>query len=186
METGPKFTCNVENFRAHEYFSTYHGTHLSSFTIFWLVSSHFLAILDIFLEKTRISDKLLISTFKPNYLLLSKLSASPHEKQEKLQFTPGATRGQREPKSHHQGLVHVVLSPRTAVVVLGIDGEAEEEDVHHVLEDRQEAVRHQEGKGAHDEERQHPDGVVPLVVEGQHAAERRAGDDEHLRRQTAE
>lgn len=89
-------------------------------------------------------------------------------------------------ESHHQGLVHVVLSTRTAVVVLGIDGEAEEEDVHHVLEDRQEAVRHQEGEGAHDEERQHPHGVVPLVVEGQHAAERRAGDDEHLRRQSEE
>lgn len=73
-----------------------------------------------------------------------------------------------------------------AVVVFGVDGEAEEEDVHHVLKDRQEAVRHQERKSAHDEERQHPHRVVPLVVQGQHAAERRAGDDEHLRAQTAE
>lgn len=39
-----------------EYLSTHHGTHLSSFTVFRLVSAHFLAILHIFLENIRIND----------------------------------------------------------------------------------------------------------------------------------
>lgn len=126
------------------------------------------------------------------FLLLGQCSASPQKNKTKNCFVilrpPGGSHSYNAAHraSHHQGLVHVVLVPWAAVVVLAVDGKAEEEDVHHVLKDRQEAVRHQERKGAHDEERQHPHRVVPLVVQGQHAAERRAGDDEHLRAKTAE
>lgn len=76
--------------------------------------------------------------------------------------------------SHHQGLVHVVLVPRAAIIILRVHSEAEEEDVHHVLKDRQEAVSHQEREHTHDEQRQDPNRVVPLVVQSQDAAERRA------------
>lgn len=48
--------------------------------------------------------------------------------------------------SHHQSLVHEELLPWGSIVVLGVDGEAEEEDIHHNLEDGQEAVSHQEGE----------------------------------------
>lgn len=49
-----------------DFFSTHHGTHLSSFTLFWLVSSHFLAIFDIFLEKTKINELV----FHHSYLII--------------------------------------------------------------------------------------------------------------------
>ncbi len=67
--------------------------------------------------------------------------------------------------THHQGLVHVELPPRCAVVVFGVDGKAEEEHVHHDLEDGQEAVCHQERKQTHDDERQDPLGVISLIVQ---------------------
>lgn len=53
--------------------------------------------------------------------------------------------------SHHQGLVHVVLVPWAAIIILCVHGEAEEEDIHHILKDRQEAVSHQEREHTHDE-----------------------------------
>ncbi len=82
--------------------------------------------------------------------------------------------------SHHQGLVHVVLSARAAVVVLGVDGEAEEENVYYDLKDGEEAVGHQEGEDAHDDERQHPDGVFTLIVQRQDTRKRRTRHDQHL------
>lgn len=84
------------------------------------------------------------------------------------------------PSPHHEGLVHVELSAGAAVVVLGVHGEAEEEHVHHDLKDRQEAVGHQPGEQADDEQGQDPHRVVPLEVELQHASERRARDDQYL------
>ena len=64
--------------------------------------------------------------------------------------------------------------------MLGVHGEAEEEHVHHDLKDGQEAVGHQPGEQADDEQGQHPHRVVPLVVERQYADERSAGDDQYL------
>ncbi|KAF3838937.1 hypothetical protein F7725_010705 [Dissostichus mawsoni] len=78
---------------------------------------------------------------------------------------------------HHQSLVHEELAARRAVVVLGVDGEAEEQDVHHDLEHRQEAVRHQEGEETHDDERQQPLGLVVDVHE-EEAGDLHQRDDE--------
>lgn len=83
--------------------------------------------------------------------------------------------------SHHQGLVHVVLAPGAAIVIFRVHGEAEEENVDHVLKDGEEAVSHQEGKQTDDEERQDPHGVFPLVVQSQDAGKSCAGDYEHLK-----
>ena len=77
----------------------------------------------------------------------------------------------RLPSPHHEGLVHVELSAGAAVVVLCVHGEAEEEHVNHNLKDRQEAVGHQPGEQADDEQGQHPHHVVPLVVERQHTVQ---------------
>lgn len=68
-----------------------------------------------------------------------------------------------------------------AIIILCVHSEAEEENVDHILEDRKEAVSHQEGKQTDDEERQDPHGVVPLVVQSQDASKRCAGDYKHLR-----
>lgn len=58
---------------AENVFLTHHGTHLSSFTILWLVSSHFLAILHIFLEKTQINDEsVFLIVFISAFLLLGE------------------------------------------------------------------------------------------------------------------
>lgn len=84
--------------------------------------------------------------------------------------------------SHHQSFVHEELLPRSAVVVLGVDGKAEEEDVHHDLEDGQEAVSHQEGEETHDDQRQQPLGVIPLVVQEQDASKRRRRHNQDLGR----
>lgn len=86
--------------------------------------------------------------------------------------------------SHHQGLVHVVLPSRAAIVIFGVHGEAEEEDVHHILKHRQEAMGHEEGKHTNDEERQHPHGVVPLVIQSQNARKSCAWDYNNLRKET--
>lgn len=86
--------------------------------------------------------------------------------------------------SHHQSFVHEELLPRGAVVVLSVDGEAEEEDVHHDLKDGQEAVSHQEGEETHDDQRQQPLGVVSLVVQEEDAGERRCRHDQDLRERT--
>lgn len=56
--------------------------------------------------------------------------------------------------SHHQSFVHEELLPRGAIIVLSVDGKAEEEDVHHDLKDGQEAVSHQEGEETHNDQRQ--------------------------------
>lgn len=66
--------------------------------------------------------------------------------------------------SHHQGLVHVVFSPGAAVIILWIHSKAEEENINHILKNRKEAVRHQEGEHADNDKRQDPHGVVPLIV----------------------
>lgn len=76
--------------------------------------------------------------------------------------------------SHHKGLVHVVLAAGAAVVVLGVDGEAKEEYVYYTFKDGEETVSHQEGEYTHDDERQHPDGVLALVVQRKDARKRRA------------
>lgn len=81
---------------------------------------------------------------------------------------------------HHQSFVHEELLPRSAVVVLGVYGEAEEEDVHHDLEDGQEAVSHQEGKQTHYDERQQPLSVISLVVEQQDTGKRCRRDNQDL------
>lgn len=85
--------------------------------------------------------------------------------------------------SHHKGLVHVVLTARAAIVVLGVDGEAEEEYVYYALIDGEETVGHQEGEHTHDDERQHPDGVLALIVQRKDARKRRAWHDQHLQTQ---
>lgn len=53
---------------------------------------------------------------------------------------------------HHQGLIHVVLSPGAAVIVLCVHSEAEEKGVDHILIHREEAVGHEEGEQAGDKE----------------------------------
>lgn len=85
--------------------------------------------------------------------------------------------------SHHQSFVHEELLPRSAVVVLGVYGEAEEEDVHHDLKDGQEAVSHQEGEETHNDQRQQPLCVIPLVVQEEDAGERCRRHDQDLRKQ---
>lgn len=75
--------------------------------------------------------------------------------------------------SHHQSFVHEELLPWSAVVVLGVDGEAEEEDVHHDLKDGQEAVSHQEGEETHDDQRQQPLSVILPVVQEEDTGEGR-------------
>lgn len=85
--------------------------------------------------------------------------------------------------AHHKSLVHVVLSARAAVVVLGVDGEAEEENVYYDLKDGEEAVGHQEGEDADDDERQHPDGVFTLIVQCKDACKRRTRHDQDLQAQ---
>lgn len=86
--------------------------------------------------------------------------------------------------SYHQSFVHEELLPRGAVVVLGVNGEAEEEDVHHNLKDGQEAMSHQEGEETDDDERQQPLGVIPLVVEKDDAGERGRCHNQDLRKDT--
>lgn len=86
--------------------------------------------------------------------------------------------------SHHQCLVHEILSPRAAIVILRVHGEAQEEDVNHVFKHRQEAMGHQEGKETDDEKRQHPHCVVPLIVQSQNASKSCAGDYKNLRMKT--
>lgn len=66
--------------------------------------------------------------------------------------------------SHHQSLVHVVFSSGAAVIILCVDSKAEEENIHHILKHRKEAVGHQESEQTDNEQRQHPYGVVLLVV----------------------
>lgn len=82
--------------------------------------------------------------------------------------------------SHHEALVHVIFAAWTAVVLLGVDGEAEEQDVHHDLEDGEETMSHQEGEHTHDDERQHPDAVFTLVVQRENARKRRTRHDQNL------
>lgn len=84
--------------------------------------------------------------------------------------------------SHHQSFVHEEFLPWSAVVVLGVDGEAQEEDVHYDLKDGQEAVSHQEGEETHDDQRQQPLGIIPLVVQEEDAGKRRGCDDQDLRK----
>lgn len=84
--------------------------------------------------------------------------------------------------AHHQSFVHKELLPRRAVIVLGINGKAQEEDVHHDLKDGQEAVSHQKGEETHDDERQQPLGVIPLVVQEEDTGEGRRRHDQDLRR----
>lgn len=85
--------------------------------------------------------------------------------------------------AHHQSFVHEELLPRRAVVILGINGKAQEKDVHHDLKDGQEAVSHQEGEETHDDERQQPLGVIPLVVQEEDASEGCRRHDQDLGRQ---
>ena len=68
-----------------------------------------------------------------------------------------------------------------AIIILRVHSKAEEEDVDHVLKHREEGVGHQEGKHTDDEERKHPHGVVPLVVQSQDASKRCTRDYKHLR-----
>lgn len=84
-------------------------------------------------------------------------------------------------KGYHESFVHVVLSAGAAVVVLGVDGETEEENIHHHLEHRQEAVCHQVGEHTHDDQGQNPHRVLTLVIQRQHARERGAGHDQDLK-----
>lgn len=87
-------------------------------------------------------------------------------------------------KTHHKGFVHKELLARCAVVVFGVDGEAEKQHIHHDLEDGQEAVGHQKGEQAHDDERQHPLRVVPLIVQSQHSRKSCTCHDQDLQTNT--
>lgn len=84
-------------------------------------------------------------------------------------------------KGYHECFVHVEFFARAAVVVLSVDGETEEENVHHHLEHRQEAVRHQVGEHAHDDQRQNPHRVLTLVIQRQHTRKRGARHDQDLK-----
>ena len=83
--------------------------------------------------------------------------------------------------SHHQSFVHEELLPWSAVIVLGVYSEAEEKDVHHDLKDGQEAVSHQEGEETHNDQRQQPLGIIPLVVQEEDTGEGRRGHNQDLK-----
>lgn len=95
----------------------------------------------------------------------------------------------RPPHSHHQGLVHEELSSWSAVVVLGVYSEAEEQDVHDHFQDWQEAVSHQEGDHTHQHQGCHPLQHWPLLVplvQQQHACQRRGGHHQDLKGRRSE
>lgn len=97
-------------------------------------------------------------------------------------MTSPLTRVDNKGAVYHQSFVHEELFARGAVIVLGVDGKAQEEDVHHDLKDGQEAVSDQEGEETHDGERQQPLGVIPLVIQKHDTGERRRCHDQDLQK----
>lgn len=93
---------------------------------------------------------------------------------------------QDQGETYHENFIHVEFPPRAPIIVFCIDGKTQEKDINNHFINGQEAVSNQEWKEADNDEWQHPDGVISLVIQQHNPSQTCTADNQDLKKKTVD